>query len=72
MIAQWVNMGAWLFLLSIPNYTEIITEFSELVTPAFISIALKQYDFCHAKNQRDENEYWIKNNKVIIKNLTEM
>ncbi len=40
MIAQWVNMGAWLFLLSIPNYTEIITEFSELVTPAFISIAL--------------------------------
>ncbi len=40
MITQWVNMGAWLFLLSIPNYTEIITEFSELVTPAFISIAL--------------------------------
>ena len=39
---------------------------------AFISIALKQYDFCHAKNQRDENEYWIKNNKVIIKNLTDM
>lgn len=39
---------------------------------AFISIALKQYDFCQAKNQRDENEYWIKNNKSIIKNLTEM
>lgn len=40
MITQWVNMGAWLFLLSVPNYTELITEFSELVTPAFIGLAL--------------------------------
>ncbi len=40
MLTQWLNMGAWLFLLSIPNYTEIITEFSDLVTPAFISISL--------------------------------
>ena len=40
MFTQWLNMGAWLFLLSIPNYVEIITEFSDLVTPAMISISL--------------------------------
>ncbi|MCI8760124.1 MAG: type IV secretory system conjugative DNA transfer family protein [Clostridia bacterium] len=40
MLTQWLNMGAWLFLLSIPNYTELITEFSDLVTPALISISL--------------------------------
>lgn len=40
MFTQWLNMGAWLLLLSVPNYTELITEFSDLVTPAFISISL--------------------------------
>ena len=40
MFTQWLNMGAWLFLLSVPNYVEIITDFSDLVTPAFISISL--------------------------------
>ena len=40
MFTQWLNMGAWLFLLSIPNYVEIITEFSDLVTPAMVSISL--------------------------------
>ena len=40
MFTQWLNMGAWLFLLSIPNYAEIITEFSDLVTPAMVSISL--------------------------------
>lgn len=40
MFTQWLNMGAWLLLLSVPNYTEIITEFSDLVTPAFVSISL--------------------------------
>ena len=40
MFTQWLNMGAWLFLLSIPNYVEIITDFSDLVTPAMISISL--------------------------------
>lgn len=34
---------------------------------AFISIALKQYDFCHSRNQRKENKYWINNNIAIIK-----
>lgn len=40
MFTQWLNMGAWLFLLSIPNYVEIITDFSDLVTPAMVSISL--------------------------------
>lgn len=33
---------------------------------AFISIALKKYDYCLGKNQREENKYWIKNNYSII------
>lgn len=40
MFTQWLNMGAWLLFLSIPNYAELISEFSDLVTPAFISISL--------------------------------
>ncbi len=40
MFTQWLNMGAWLLLLSVPNYTELITGFSDLVTPAFVSISL--------------------------------
>ena len=40
MFTQWLNMGVWLFLLSVPNYIEIITDFSELVTPAMVSISL--------------------------------
>lgn len=40
MFTQWLNMGAWLLLLSVPNYTDLITDFSDLVTPALISISL--------------------------------
>lgn len=40
MFTQWLNMGAWLLLLSVPNYAELISEFSDLVTPAFISLSL--------------------------------
>ena len=40
MFTQWINMGAWLFLLNVPNYVEIITDFSDLVRPAFISLSL--------------------------------
>ena len=40
MFTQWLNMGAWLLLLSVPNYVEIITDFSDIVKPAFISISL--------------------------------
>lgn len=40
MFTQWLNKGAWLLLLSCPNYVEIITDFSDLVKPAFISLSL--------------------------------
>ena len=40
MFTQWINLGAWLFLTSIPNYVEIITEFSDLVRPALIGLAI--------------------------------
>ena len=40
MFTQWLNMGAWLLLLSVPNYSELISEFSDLVTPAFTSISI--------------------------------
>lgn len=40
MFTQWLNMGAWLLLLSVPNYTELITDFSDLVTPAMRAISL--------------------------------
>ena len=32
MFTQWLNQGAWLLLLSVPNYTELITDFSDLVS----------------------------------------
>lgn len=40
MFVQWFNQGCWLFLMSIPNYVEIVTNFSELIRPAFTSLAL--------------------------------
>ena len=40
MFTQWLNMGAWLLLLSVPDYVELITNFSDIVKPAFISISL--------------------------------
>ena len=35
-----VALGSWLLFLSVPNYADIITNFSELVRPAFQAIAL--------------------------------
>ena len=40
MVTQWTNQLAWVLFLSVPNYTEIVTEFSELVKPAFIALSL--------------------------------
>lgn len=40
MFTQWLNMAGWFLLLSCPNYTEIITDFSDLVQPAFTCISL--------------------------------
>lgn len=40
MAVQWINGGLWLLFLSVPNYADIITNFPELVRPAFQAIAL--------------------------------
>ncbi len=40
MFVQWINYALWLLLLSVPNYIEIVTEFSDLIRPAFQSIAI--------------------------------
>ena len=37
---QTMNRFAWFLLLSVPNYYEIITEFSHLIRPAFSAIAI--------------------------------
>jgi len=40
MFTQWINRCAWLFLISLPGYTELVTNFSELIMPAFAGLAL--------------------------------
>ena len=40
MFTQWLNMGVWLFLVSVPGYEDLVTNFSELFRPALTSIAL--------------------------------
>ena len=40
MFVQWLNMGVWLFLVSVPDYVDLVTNFSELFRPALTSIAI--------------------------------
>lgn len=40
MAVQWMNALLWLLFLSVPNYTSIVTEFPELIRPAFQSLAI--------------------------------
>ena len=40
MFTQWLNQAAWLFLISLPGYTELVTDFSELIRPAFSALAV--------------------------------
>ena len=40
MFTQWINHAAWLFLVSIPGYTDLVTNFSELIRPAFTALAI--------------------------------
>lgn len=40
MFVQWLNQSCWLLLLSVPNYVELVTNFSDLIKPAFTSLAL--------------------------------
>ena len=39
MFTQFTNMGAWLLFISVPNYAEIATEFTDLIRPAFSALA---------------------------------
>lgn len=40
MFTQWLNRGLWLILISLPGYTELVSNFSELILPAFRSLAI--------------------------------
>jgi len=40
MVIQWGNLILWLLFTSVPNYVGIVTQFPELIKPAFTSLAL--------------------------------
>ena len=40
MFTQWINGGLWILFLSVPNYSNIVTEFPSMVRHAFSAIAL--------------------------------
>ena len=39
MFMQWLNLGVWLFLISVPGYSDLVTNFSELFKPALTAIS---------------------------------
>jgi len=40
MAVQWINVICWMLIISTPGYVTIVTEFSNLIRPAFQSIAV--------------------------------
>ncbi len=40
MAVQWINAILWLLFLSVPNYVDIVVNFSDLIRPAFQAIAV--------------------------------
>lgn len=40
MFVQGINRMTWLFLISLPGYTDLVTNFSELIKPALTALAL--------------------------------
>lgn len=40
MAVQWINAILWLLFLSLPNYAAVVTEFPELIRPAFQALAI--------------------------------
>ena len=40
MVTQWVNAAGWFFLVSLPNYPELVANFSYLFKPAFSALAI--------------------------------
>ena len=39
MFMQWLNLVVWLFLISVPGYSDLVTNFSELFRPALTAIS---------------------------------
>ena len=39
-LVQWLNSIAWIGILSVPNYPELVSKFSNLFRPAFTAISL--------------------------------
>ena len=40
MFTQWINQGVWILLISLPGYTDLVTNFSELIKPALTALAI--------------------------------
>ena len=40
MAVQWMNLICWLLFMATPGYVTIVTEFSNLIRPAFQSLAV--------------------------------
>jgi len=40
MFTQWINRAAWMLVLALPGYTDLVTNFSELIRPAFSALAV--------------------------------
>ena len=40
MVTQWINKVVWMLLLAVPNFSEIIINFSYLIRPAFSALAV--------------------------------
>ena len=40
MAVEWINMICWLLFMATPGYVTIVTEFSNLIRPAFQSLAI--------------------------------
>lgn len=40
MFTQWLNMALWLLLVFNPGYVDLVTNFSDLIRPAFTSLAI--------------------------------
>ena len=40
MFTQWINGAAWMFIISLPGYADLVENFSELIRPAFSALAI--------------------------------
>ena len=40
MVVQWLNLLCWLLLMATPGYVSVVSDFSNLISPAFQSIAV--------------------------------